>query len=58
MTFENIESKFIWLGLLFGSTIGSYVPLLWGAGLFSFSSLILGLIGGLVGIWVGLKIGQ
>ena len=58
MTFENVEARFIWLGLLFGSTVGSYVPLLWGGGFFSFSSLILGLVGGIMGIFVGFKIGQ
>ena len=58
MTFENLESKFIWLGLLIGSTIGSYVPILWGGGLFSFSSLMFGIIGGIIGIFLGFKIGQ
>lgn len=45
-------------GVFFGSTIGSYLPILWGGSAFSFSSIFFGLIGGLVGIWAGWKIGQ
>jgi len=41
---------------LVGSTIGSYIPLLWGAGVFSFSSIILGAVGAIAGIWIAFKL--
>ena len=50
--------KLIWIGLAIGSTVGSYLPILWGAGMFSFSSIILGAVGGMVGIWGGWKLGN
>jgi hypothetical protein len=46
------------LGMLVGSTIGGLVPILWGAEILSFSSILGNLIGGFLGIWGGYKIGQ
>jgi hypothetical protein len=48
----------IWLGLFIGSTIGSFIPLLWGADMFSFSSIILSGLGGIAGIYIFFKISQ
>ncbi|HRH33268.1 MAG TPA: hypothetical protein PK720_03990 [bacterium] len=45
----------IWLGLLIGSTTGSFIPLIWGAGMFSFSAVIFSALGGIVGIWIMYK---
>lgn len=50
--------KLVWIGMFVGSAIGNYMPLLWGGGSFSFSSIILGSVGGLLGIWGGFKLGQ
>jgi len=59
MYYETMYSKkFIWLGLFLGSIIGSYVPTIWGTGIFSFTSILFGMLGGAVGIWLGFKIGQ
>lgn len=42
-----------------GGAVGSYLPMLWGdSGMFSFTSIILGMFGGLAGIWVGFKISR
>jgi hypothetical protein len=49
---------FIWIGVFIGSTVGAYIPALWGAGVLSFSSIILSMVGGLAGIWAGFKLGQ
>lgn len=38
-----------------GSILGGYIPTLWGAGMFSFSSVILTAVGGMIGIWLGFK---
>lgn len=52
------SKSLIWIGVFVGSTIGSYIPTLWGAGFLSFSSVILSTIGGLIGIWGGFKLSQ
>ncbi len=46
----------IWIGVLIGSTIGGFIPLLWGDGMFSYSSVLLSGAGGFVGLWIGYKI--
>ncbi|MGC9605164.1 MAG: hypothetical protein ABSF56_00155 [Minisyncoccia bacterium] len=48
----------IWIGVFVGGTVGSYIPVLFGADVFSFSSIILGMFGGLFGIWAGFKLSQ
>lgn len=48
----------IWIGAFLGSTIGSFIPLLWHASLFSFSSIIFSGIGGILGIIGAYKISQ
>jgi hypothetical protein len=47
----------IWVGMFVGSFLGGYVPTLWGAETFSLTSLAGSVIGGILGIWVGYKIG-
>lgn len=46
----------VWIGVLVGSSVGSYIPALWGDGLFSFSSIIFGSIGAIIGIYIGFKL--
>ncbi|NNM83776.1 hypothetical protein HKL94_00970 [Candidatus Parcubacteria bacterium] len=48
----------VWLGLAVGSTVGGFIPELWGGNLLSFSSIVLTAVGGIAGIWVGYKITQ
>lgn len=43
------------LGMLVGSTIGSYVPLLFGADVLSYSSIFWGGVGAILGIFLGYK---
>ncbi len=49
------RSSFIWLGTIVGGAIGGYIPLLWGAGGFSMSSVILSGMGSMLGIYVAFK---
>lgn len=51
-----MEKKIIWISLFIGSTIGGFIPLLWGENMISFSSIFFTGIGGFIGIWVGFKI--
>lgn len=48
----------IGIGMFLGSTIGSYMPILWGGSLFSITSILWSVIGGLVGIWIGYRISK
>jgi hypothetical protein len=48
----------IMIGLVAGSTLGSFLPSLWGAGGLSMSSVLFGAIGGVLGIWAGYRISR
>ena len=48
----------IWIGVFVGSTVGGSLPMLWGGGFMSMSSVILSTVGGLAGIWGGFKLSQ
>jgi hypothetical protein len=39
-----------------GLVAGGLVPALWGASTLGFQSLLLGVLGGLAGVWVGAKL--
>ncbi len=54
-----MQSKsLIWLFAAIGSTVFGYIPLAWGGSLFSFSSIILGGVGAMLGIYIAFKLGQ
>jgi hypothetical protein len=42
----------------FGMLAGGYVPALWGAGAFSLQSLLFGAVGGVAGLWAGVRISE
>jgi hypothetical protein len=50
-----MDKKIVMLAMLVGSTIGSYLPTLFGAGVFSLSSVFFGAVGGGLGIWISFK---
>jgi hypothetical protein len=52
------SKKLIWIFMTIGLTVGGSIPLLWGAGELSFSSLILSALGGLIGIYIGFRLSQ
>ena len=39
-----------------GSTVGGFIPSLWGSNMFSLSPLIFGSLGAILGIYIGYKI--
>jgi hypothetical protein len=49
------SGAFIWLPIFIGSAIGGADPELWGAEMLSYSSLLLSGIGGLIGLWIAIK---
>lgn len=50
-----MEKKTVYLGMIIGGIIGGYIPSLWGAGFFSFASIIGSGLGGILGIWLVFK---
>jgi hypothetical protein len=45
----------IYLFASVGSVLGAYVPQIWGAGLFSMSSVLFSGIGAITGLFIGLR---
>jgi uncharacterized membrane protein YeaQ/YmgE (transglycosylase-associated protein family) len=45
-----------WVYAIIGSFIGSYIPALWGDGVFSLWAIILSAVGAVIGIWIGFNI--
>jgi hypothetical protein len=42
----------------FGSIVGGYVPVLWGASSFSLVSFLFGIVGAAAGVWAGIRIAE
>jgi len=42
----------------FGTVVGGYVPTLWGASGLGLQSLLVGALGGLAGLWAGVRISE
>lgn len=52
------QKSVIWTGMVIGSAIGGYVPVLWGGSVFSLTSVFLTAVGGVAGIWAGFKLSR
>ena len=53
----NMDSKKLtYLFMSLGGALGGYVPSLWGDNYFSFSSVLFGAIGSMVGIYIAFKL--
>jgi len=50
------SKRAIWLSAIIGGAIGGYVPVLWGAGYFSFATILFNAIGAIIGIWIMFKL--
>jgi len=51
-----MERRVIWLCALLGGTVGSFVPVLWGASEMSLGSLAFGALGGVAGVIFGARL--
>ena len=51
-----MDKKIIMIGMFFGSTIGGYIPTLFGIDAFSVISILGGFVGGLLGIWLTFRL--
>jgi hypothetical protein len=52
------SKKIVWLFMTIGLFVGGFIPVLWGGSEFSFSSIILSGVGGIIGIWFGFKLSR
>ena len=43
----------VWIGIFVGSTIGGFVPELWGGDMISYSGVLLSGVGAFMGLWLG-----
>ncbi|HSX22501.1 MAG TPA: hypothetical protein VLE97_06960 [Gaiellaceae bacterium] len=43
---------------MLGLFVGGYVPVLWGASSFSLQSLLFGAVGGVAGVWAGVRVSE
>jgi len=41
---------------VFGLIAGGYLPVLWGASSFSLSSILFSVLGGIAGVWIGIRL--
>lgn len=53
-----MSSKLIWVGVLVGSSLGGYLPSLFGSGLFSLWGVLGSTLGGFLGVWAGVKLSE
>ena len=53
-----MTKKFVWIGFFVGSTAGNMLPLLWGGDAISIVGVVLSIVGGIAGIWVGYRFGE
>lgn len=51
-----MNKSVIFIGMAIGSYLGGYLPTLFGAGVFSLTSIFCSGIGGIAGIWLSYKI--
>lgn len=51
-----MERRVVWLCVLAGSTVGGFVPEAWGGSAFGMASILLGVVGGIAGLWLGVRI--
>jgi len=50
------SKKIIYFLLFIGSTVGAYIPKIWGAGFLSISSVIFSTVGATIGVIVEIKL--
>ena len=51
-----VENRVVWIFVGVGMTVGGFVPMIWGGSALGFASLVFGTLGGIAGLWAGLKL--
>jgi len=55
-TVLSMDKRVVWLFVLVGTTVGGFVPEAWGGSSFGMASLLMGVVGGIAGLWLGARI--
>jgi hypothetical protein len=45
----------IWLAIFVGSTVGGFIPALWGGDLISYSGVLFSGVGAFIGLWIAYR---
>lgn len=53
---RGMDRRVVWLFVGAGTIAGGFVPVVWGGSALGFASLVCGALGGVAGLWVGLKL--
>ena len=53
-----MDKKVLWICLALGTTVGGFVPTIWGASSLGVVSLLFSGIGGLGGVWMARRISE
>jgi len=53
-----MSKKAVYAGMIVGSSVGTFVPSMWHAGMFSMSAVLFSTLGGIAGIWVAWRMGR
>jgi hypothetical protein len=51
-----VDRRIVWIFVGVGMTLGGFVPLAWGGSALGLSSLVLGSLGGVAGLWLAGKL--
>jgi len=52
----DMDKRLLWICLTVGSTVGSFVPEVWGASALGAASLVFGAVGGVLGVLVAARL--
>lgn len=55
---DSMSKTIIWMGMIVGSIIGGYIPVIFGSSLFSYASLFGNSIGAIIGIIISYKLSK
>lgn len=50
------RKQLVWMFMAVGSFLGSIIPTVWGAGMFSMSSVFFTAVGGIAGIYIAYRL--
>ena len=53
---QLVGRSVVGLCAVFGLIAGGYLPVLWGASSFSLSSILFSVLGGIAGVWIGIRL--
>ena len=51
-----VDKRVLWMCVLVGSTVGGFAPEAWGGSPLGAASVLFGVIGGLAGVWIAVRL--